>query len=227
MFIFYFYLVFHLFYSVCGAPVTQFPPVFMKILSSLPFTAAFLFFPASHLSLRLGMPQNLRDYKPQMNCLNTSLSLWATHCSHSEHQFVCIVSKKEEEKQRGPAEILPNPFKFWVRRRGSRPRLSHDSKTPEEAPFNPAGLVLMPALALVKGENVLAHWVNRDSDPLCWPSTQKWIMGEAGEGGQRGRSEASSRTLIGLDVCPVRFPGRPSPAFAVHYQTKYTSLESP
>lgn len=46
-------------------------------------------------------------------------------------------------------------------------------------------------------------------------------------GGQRARSEASSRTLIGLDVCSVRFPGCPSPAFAVHYQTKYTRLESP
>lgn len=103
-----------------------------------------------------------------------------------------------------------------MRRRGSRPRLSHDREAPEEAQFNPSGLVLMPALALVKGGKRLGALSQEGLRPTPLASHTKMDN----EGEERGRSEASSRTLIGLDVCSVRFP-------AVHYQTKYTGLEPP
>lgn len=100
MLILHFSPFYHLFYSVCGAPVTQFPPVFMKILSSLPFTAAFLFFPPLTLLSDLACLR-IWDYKPQMNCvLNTSLSLSASHCSHSEHQISLHSFKKGRRRKK-------------------------------------------------------------------------------------------------------------------------------
>lgn len=56
------------------------------------------------------------------------------------------------EFAKSEAKILPNPFEHSVPCSSSRPQFSQDRENPEEAPFNPLGLVLMPTLALAKGK---------------------------------------------------------------------------
>lgn len=46
-------------------------------------------------------------------------------------------------------------------------------KTPEEAPFNPQGLTLMPALALVKGETSQHGESIGSREAVCWLPTQR------------------------------------------------------